>query len=324
MTEVVEFEKQIEGDIVTSPPPGQFWHREFEAWIENEGGWGKGMRILDSLNNNKEYEAWLRKVVGEEAAFPEQIRLAEGTPNKEGVLYTGITTLLHLKASTSCEYGHRALMPMGVKDIARKVLIQSFSGGWREWDIVRACRLLDSDGKDFLMKFHYRAACSHLLAYFFFKRGTEVPEGFLGMMKHITLHHYGSITRAKACAIGLQHTHGMANAVKPSYLDIILQSKGQGEQFGDDLHRNISNLCPEHVNNMTEWKRLKDFCARVTDSSYQAVTNFMVENSMQAPPLLQTHLEQFFFGTGQGLCSTGFEKSQARRIPDRRRAAPCY
>ena len=294
MAETVVSEEQIDGDIDMGVLPGNMWHGEIEAWIRNEGGWGKGMRLLDSLDSNKEYEAWLREVVGEKDAFPEQVRLAEGKPDKQGVIFKGLTTLLHLKAATSHEYGHRGLMPMGVKAIVGKLLIQSFSGGWREWDIVRACHLSDSDGKDFLIKFHHRAACLHLLAYFFWKRATPVPEGFLGMMKQITLHHYGSTTRAKACAIGLQHTHGMANAVKPSYLDIILQSKSQGEHFGADLHHNVSSLCPEHINSMTEWKRLKDFCTRVTDASYQAVTDFMVDNSMQAPPLLQTHLEQFF------------------------------
>ena len=67
--------------------------------------------------------------------------------------------------------------------MSKKLVIQSFSGGWREWDIARACCLTDCDHKDFLIKFHYRAACSHLLAYFLFKRDTEVPEGFLGMIK---------------------------------------------------------------------------------------------------------------------------------------------
>ena len=253
---------------------------QIKEWI---GAWGKAAAKLDSLDADTAYWDWLRDMIGQWDGF--------GT---EDVETDGIAKLGAFKATSKATYGHRQLEAPGIRDTMTKLIIQSFTGGWRDYDRAQICVLLPECNQDFLIDFHYRAGVLHLAMCYFYSTSRNPTPGLIKMSSSIPFRHHGQLHFVKAFALSLQNTHGMKQAVKPHYLSIVLQNQEKGASFGDELNERVKALCPELAAQMLDWKQLKQHTLRITPGSYAVVTDYMKEKTMSSPPILQEHLKYFF------------------------------
>ena len=244
---------------------------------------GKAAEKLDSLDADAAYWDWLRVLIGQSDPF--------GT---EDVETDGIAKLGAFKATSKPTYGHRQLEAPGIRDTVKKLIIQSFTGGWREYDRAQICVLLPECSQEFLIDFHYRVGVLHLAMCYFYSTGKNPTEGLIKMSSSIPYKHHGQMIFVKAFALSLQNTHGMKQAVKPHFLSIVLKNQEKGESFGDELNASVTALCPELASQMLDWKGLKQHTLRITPESYAIITEYMKAKGMSSPPILQEHLKYFF------------------------------
>ena len=182
----------------------------------------------------------------------------------------------------------------GIRDTTQKLIIQSFTGGWRDYDRAQICVLKPECKQDFLIDFRYRAGVLHLAMCYFYSTSRTPTPGLIKMCSSIPFRHHGQLPFVQAFALSLQNTHGMNAAVKPHFLSIVLKNQEKGESFGDELNESVKALCPELAAQMLDWKGLKQHTLRITPETYAVVTDYMKEKMMNGPPILQEHLKYFF------------------------------
>lgn len=220
------------------------------------------MKFFACTASSKEYLEYLAGEIPTEKPLPDSSECAE-------VLAT--TTLRDLPYDVTRATGTRCVAFDAMKDLMFRYALQT---EWREYDIVHVCRLEDAK-TIYYLKFHHRACALHAVFMLYYVEKRSPAAHLVQMASSISSRFAGSLPRMQACAQGLIKTVAMNQAIKLSWLDVVMNIVEEAQ-----LEKELFEKVPEHANALISAGHVHTLSQRIGRQVYDLVEQFLADTGL--------------------------------------------
>ncbi len=194
-----------------------------------------------------------------------------------------------------------------------------FAREWRAWDVALLCHVPELDVADAsagallrFVDFHHRACALHVLCYFHFATGQELPGWLARLACAVPIAWKGDMSKLDWVAQGLGQAASMQHGqVHLTWLDVVQQViHDSSGVVATNLRERIFAISPEHAAKINDGKNMKSLIGRVHPDAYDIMETWQAVHGVGGPSLPQTWLREPAFLLKAGKSQTGTTKEE--------------